>query len=526
MTRTARLAAALRPRPGRSDAEDGVIMIMMTLMLAAVILVIGAMAVDLGSAFSRQRALQKAADLAALAGAARLPDIAAARTAAIESLCAPENAVLGWPIGSGSSCRSNTGWATSPSPTSPNEADGEIEFYGGAADPVTGAYDPAQRINTGDARAIRVVTPKATVDFALAGAVPGLARSIRVQKTATAAAGTPFGGTGGAIPFFLFLDDGTGGSSEFCLKDRGSSNTPGCPATSSNRGFIDEPRSDVNGNVAQFRANVKFGYDHPLHAYPLWPCGGTTPPQTALTGVCPTQTSLPAPNASGTTRVRCRTPDLAAGTFYDYPGLGSTRDVNCLQLASGGRSGPLEQGLVDDSDARLRRSCNSVFGGAPHVSGSIDLNKLFSGGVLSLDASLLNQSLSWTQQQTAAAALLAGAPNPVGAPLFSPAIFGCPRLALVPRLQLKSTELPNGGNSATTTFPIQGFSYVWIGGDDADNGLIWTGGSLQGVRAYVIDDTYLPGTSSAPDTSLLAPVVGPGRPLVTTLVRDASDPPI
>ena len=93
-----------RPSPAR---DAGATMVLVTVLVSVVLLGAAAFTVDLGNAYARKRSLQTSADLAALAGVARLPDgIAAARTAVLASLCtdsgsggSSENTVLGWPDG-------------------------------------------------------------------------------------------------------------------------------------------------------------------------------------------------------------------------------------------------------------------------------------------------------------------------------------------------------------------------------------------------------------------------------------------
>ena len=72
---------------GRRDSDRGTVAVIVAITLSLVLMAVGALAVDLGNAFARRRALQNSADLAAMAGAGKLPDIDEARTAALANLC-------------------------------------------------------------------------------------------------------------------------------------------------------------------------------------------------------------------------------------------------------------------------------------------------------------------------------------------------------------------------------------------------------------------------------------------------------
>ena len=196
------LTGARRP----DDRDAGVTAVIVAITLSTVLMAVGALAVDLGNAFARQRALQTSADLAALAGAGRLPDAAGARAAALENLCDDGNRVFGWPDGAcprdpatGALLLDAITWDADLDPDGDrDESNGDIRIDTGTAGQATG---------------IRVVTPAATVTFGLA-AVLGM-ESVAVRRPATARVGTPSRGFARPAPFFL----APGESGTFCVKD-------------------------------------------------------------------------------------------------------------------------------------------------------------------------------------------------------------------------------------------------------------------------------------------------------------------
>jgi Putative Flp pilus-assembly TadE/G-like len=172
----------------RSD-DAGVTAVIVALVSTTILAGFGAMAIDFGSAFARQSSLQRVADLAAEAGATRLPSIDSARTAAIDNLCAPENSVLGWP----STMCSDRSWASDG-----DQSNGEIVFYG-HDDNRDGLYEASEEVSTGDATALRVLPPPSTVSFSLARLL-GI-DSVSVRRAATARMGTAVGY--GVLPGYL-----------------------------------------------------------------------------------------------------------------------------------------------------------------------------------------------------------------------------------------------------------------------------------------------------------------------------------
>ena len=195
------------------DRDLGAITVI-TAIAAVTLFTFGALAVDLGNAWAQKRAMQTTADLAALAGASGLPDVLEARERAVDYL--KRNAD---PLGDVDlDCD-----LTSPSCWQSNNdyEDGEIDFFGDDSNSdgeyTSGGLDgsgnpvPDERTSGNRAVAIRVIPPRAEVEFLLASAA-GFS-SITVTQPATAAIGSAVGL--GVPPFYLVGSD----SGLECIKD-------------------------------------------------------------------------------------------------------------------------------------------------------------------------------------------------------------------------------------------------------------------------------------------------------------------
>ncbi|MDQ6874788.1 MAG: hypothetical protein M3042_06960, partial [Actinomycetota bacterium] len=163
------LTRLLRQR--RNDDAGTAALVLVVTVASGVLFGFGAMAVDLGNAYARKRATRTSADVVALAGAQGLPDMAKARTLAIEYL--KENPVQGAPAYSSLPANWDNNEAT---PTysagaaafqAVGATDGEIDFYG--YNHAINQWVPASSTIT--ATRIRVVVPPALVDFGLGQAV-------------------------------------------------------------------------------------------------------------------------------------------------------------------------------------------------------------------------------------------------------------------------------------------------------------------------------------------------------------------
>lgn len=193
-------------RPGHGP-DAGVIAIIVALSISTFILGFSALAVDLGSAYSRKADLGAMADHLALAAASGLPSTGDALTAmnktltgmcadaATPGVCNPDGTVAG------------TGWEINGLP-----ADGEVTFYTDSNG--DGRYSLADQITnlaSPGISAVQVLLPPSTVEFGLAGAL-GF-DSATLHKSATARIGTALGS--GVLPFALTSADLTVG--QFCV---------------------------------------------------------------------------------------------------------------------------------------------------------------------------------------------------------------------------------------------------------------------------------------------------------------------
>lgn len=180
-------------RRHRRPADRGAVAVVLAVAVgSAAVFASGALAVDLGNAYARQAMVRGAADLAALAGAQGLPDVAVARRLALAALdrggVANDGPGGGQafppcpPAGRATPCWDNDG----------DPANGEITFYDRSGQPTR--VDGASRI--------RVLLPRRVVDFGLARAFG--ARSVAVTAVATAQVNSP-GGV--VLPFALTAAD-------------------------------------------------------------------------------------------------------------------------------------------------------------------------------------------------------------------------------------------------------------------------------------------------------------------------------
>ncbi len=523
--------------PVTSRPEHGAVAVIAAITTSAVLFIVGAMAVDLGDAFARRESLQTSADLAALAGARELPDIGRARSAAIASLCdraASENTVAGWPAGT---CSSRN-WADDG-----DLRNGEIEFF--AADSnANGFLDdgtaPAgvtrsgsagdERVTSGPATSLRVVTAPATVRFHLAAAVG--VNSVTLQRAATSTTATP-AGPRAVAPFYLV--DGQDEDPQVCFWFGGPttpapSDRSACDASRANRGFVDAPRwvgGGGGGAIPAPQANLQFGLDRsvvPWTAYPVQPANPAPPAATSCAAAAGTATTFGA-------AAPARTP------------------VNCLPLATASLSRAATDAFLNSGTARLRPEPT-----CPGRTNTISLG-LHSGlAVNSLFQQAFMNATNGAQVADLAAYYQLGkhpAPFPTslrGA--LSSAILGCPQLALVPVVSLPNTG-PDGPRvpPAGGTYPVVGMRYVWFGDDSPfrcctgtyyqERGFVFSlfGNRLIGIKAYVIDPRLLPETvTGSPTLNAWTGPVWPGRsgsgsgqpispgPRQLRLTHDSADP--
>jgi hypothetical protein len=163
---------------------------------AVAIFGIAAMAVDLGNAFARTKAVQSQADLAALAGGGSLPGAKTASDDAVKAVVEYLN--HNQPQSDGQSCVPSQNCVTANQLVNGNDADGEVHFLSNTL--------------------LRVISPPANVRFSLAG-VLGVNKTA-VQREATVGIFSP----GPVVPFFLPQDCSAG-----TVVLKASSYNPGAP---------------------------------------------------------------------------------------------------------------------------------------------------------------------------------------------------------------------------------------------------------------------------------------------------------
>ena len=315
--------------------------VIVAVLTSSVLFVVAAMAVDLGQALARRQIMQDVADIAALAGAAGLPDAATAQQAAVLSLCAqvsdqPE--LYGWPE---STC-SDTSWATDGDPDN-----GEITVFGPDGNG-NGFRDDGEAVvvagttvrdgSTSDERlaaasslpgsAIRVVPPPSHVTFHFATAV-GI-QGVDVDRAATAATGAP--SALGTPPFYLLEADPvfvSNPSSSVCIRFVSSTDDlpARCRTPAAYRGFLDEPRNTApSGSASQAQLNVALGLDHAVAPWTQLPAPPNDPPSPSP---CASQSGITLAGA-GQLAVNCLSvsrpspsADLEAGFFGSTVGCGA-----------------------------------------------------------------------------------------------------------------------------------------------------------------------------------------------------------
>lgn len=193
-----------RPPSARSAPERGAVAVLVAVLVSGVLFVVGALTVDLGSAWTARLGLHELAETAALAGAAVLPTDpqrlapAAADAAEDDAVDAAARALCtgpGRPPAWQPQC-TGTGWATDG-----DEDNGEIDVVDSEqdyADLDAGELPP---------RVLRVRTPPVRVEFGLAR-IAGFDH-LDVRSAASARRGLPYPADRrlAVAPFTLTLDD-------------------------------------------------------------------------------------------------------------------------------------------------------------------------------------------------------------------------------------------------------------------------------------------------------------------------------
>lgn len=273
-----------------------------------------------------------------------------------------------------------------------------------------------------------------------------------------------------------------------------------CNATSSNRGYIDEPR--FSGNAQSIELNIKHGLDHHPHEYMRFP--GATPD----TYGAPDDGVV---RAEPGTDIEC--PSLPPATVFQSGPATPIPDINCARLKSGGTGGQLKPGFFDtssgDEGRLLQKNCAAT--------------TTTSGPVSGVDNASLSQFID-TSKGTYDQFKAYVTANPSITPADSKAgwvradILDCPRFAILPVVNSAFDTL-NG----TRYFPIIGFRAVYFWDDSPYKGFVWNGSNLKAVRAWVFDLDYLPPQVSAEVAGAIGGYLGSG-PKVVRLVHDQGDP--
>ncbi|MBI4940543.1 MAG: hypothetical protein HY830_07350, partial [Actinobacteria bacterium] len=181
LTRSSHPAATARP--GRDDS--GAVAVLVAILISAVLLTVGALTVDLGSAWAERAGLRAVAESAALAAAAHLPedptqtpDEAAVVDAAVRVLCDEANRRPQWGDTTTACITGAATWAQGS-----DLSDGGVTLERSAEYPTISDRDRAPWV-------VLVVTPPVRVDFGLARA--GGIDHVDVSTSAGARRGLPY----------------------------------------------------------------------------------------------------------------------------------------------------------------------------------------------------------------------------------------------------------------------------------------------------------------------------------------------
>jgi hypothetical protein len=208
-----------RPRAGRpigaaAPDDRGAVAVLVAILVSALLFSVGALAVDLGSAWTARLGLRTAAEAAALAGAALLPvdptdpaastDEANAVRAAVDTLCGPGNARPEW-TASGACAGGLPGWAVDG-----NRGNGEVSVVDSQEYSGSPVAPP---------RVLEVVTPPVRVQFGLARASGSDHVDVSASASARRGLAYPADNPVRTAPFYLTLDDVRSPASQgICLR--------------------------------------------------------------------------------------------------------------------------------------------------------------------------------------------------------------------------------------------------------------------------------------------------------------------
>ena len=470
----------MRSRP---DGDAGATAVV-TAVLVVVLFGFAALAVDLTNQFSRDRASQTTADLAALAGAGDLPKGCLALTTAIAYMTGPNNRILFDEANSGVGPGALTDGL---------DANGEIRVHDSASIPDFGGNNPNPLsgcpgvVNTGNA--ITVFSPPQEVDYAFApvlGLMNGTAgpTSGRVASAATAFREggferklLPFGLPSGCLNGSNLIKTpppGKEAAGELC----GSSAT-------GNFGYLDSPRAGLKGNAA-FEQNLAVGLDHAITSFAN---GAVLPPGKCSEGVDGARLDTSSVRVPPANCVDVKTGNITSGIGSLITGYGSGSDRQKGRLTgisepprdAGGAARCTEPGVGPGGESDFRWTVPKKGKDSISVTNTT-LSCYVQGGLSGLPG-------------------LATKTPPVG--VVDASILNDPRFFFVP-------VLAPSGRSQNGDWPVIGFRAAFITSESVSggvgqsascapstcNGLVFgSGGNLDSVGVFVFEERAIKGSS-------------------------------
>lgn len=463
----------------RRDCSDSGATAVLTAILVVILFAFAALAVDLTNQFSRDRASQTTADLAALAGAGDLPEGCVALGTATTYMSGANNQILFDEENSGVGLAGLTDGI---------DSNGEIRVHDSAAIPDFGDDAPNALagcpgvVNTGNA--ITVFTPPQTVDYVFApvlGIIDGTPGPASGNVGSAATAIREGGFERNLLPFGLPSGCGFGQQVVKAGKGSGPKEAPAsCDDSSTgNFGLLESPRREppVLSESEERTYNLAFGLDHGVRPFPA-----------------------PAPDA------QCTADGAPSGAILDDDPRQNT--ANCLNVLNGNQVSLNMDALVEGNNSipgRLTRisevprdadgdaNCSEPIGSPGSVTDfrwTVPKSK---------DISITNTVLSCYLNGTTVEALAAGTAPPGS---VDPSILKDPRFFSVPVLSPQA-RAQNG------YWPVVEFRAAFItnetssssgsnatcSSDSNCNGLVFNNGSkqLQQLTVFVFPEDAIPG---------------------------------
>ena len=503
--------------------DDGVIAIVVALSISTFLLGFAALAVDLGSAYTRKAELQSIADRLTLAGARGLPSVPHALTEIDRELAEAcrDQATPGVCRGDGSA--PSIGWATDGL-----VANGEVDFL---VDPDgDGRYRSADRVGADgstEATALRVRLARSTVEFGLASALG--VDSATLTRSATGRIGTPLGA--GLLPFALTPADLADG--QFCVQD---TDPDAGPAPGPGGGPGGGPAPGPGGGPGPGAGPIQSPTPGPTDD-DAGPVRGPTPversPATGRLQIAAVGDQCENPSAergfvqlarstSGTGTLEQNIRSGPEVRLYPATGTRSTDRTcasvtfapatRCLVTDPDSFSAALTEGFVGDG-GRLLGDCGNGTT-MSHSRSGVDDSRLFS------DPGFIDVTGHFSPSELRSRITTGVPATPPDRGWLTSKVLTCPRLAVMPVI-----DPAGGGGSAgpAADSDILSFRSVWI--DDEDDvghrGLNGDGSLITGFRGYVVDPGYLPAVVSG--SPAVGPFLGGDMPVEALLITDLTD---